>query len=252
MARRRHSKRRRRGGFLYKLVSTLLISGAIVLALTLFFRVETITVTGQVRYTAQQIVDATGVERGDNLFLLNKYRVTDNIVTALPYIEIEGVRIRRQLPDTLVIQVEECGTPLAVVQEGVAWLVSPSGKIVDRKDAAAAEQYGTIEGCTLLAPSVGTKLALATEYAEQQQSLLELLAALEEADMIGQVDAVHLEDLDVLAMDYGGRFRVEMNYGADYARDLRLLTLTLEKLEDTETGTIQLTWDDGTVHIRQN
>ena len=32
----------------------------------------------------------------------------------MPY--IEELRINRHLPDTLVIQVQECGTPLAVVQ----------------------------------------------------------------------------------------------------------------------------------------
>ena len=51
---------------------------------------------------------------------------------------IEDIRIRRELPDTLLIDVEECGTPLAVVQDGSAWLVSPQGKIVEQLAAAAA------------------------------------------------------------------------------------------------------------------
>ena len=49
MARRRHSNRRRRRGnfgFLYKLLSVLVICAAVVMALTLFFRVDTIEVTG--------------------------------------------------------------------------------------------------------------------------------------------------------------------------------------------------------------
>ena len=59
MARSRYSnhRRRRRGssGFLYKLLSVLVICGCLVAALTLFFRVDTIVVTGQSRYTAQEI-----------------------------------------------------------------------------------------------------------------------------------------------------------------------------------------------------
>ena len=50
MARRRHSNRRRRRGnfgFLYKLLSVLVICGAVVAALTLFFRVDTIGSPGQ-------------------------------------------------------------------------------------------------------------------------------------------------------------------------------------------------------------
>ena len=59
MARRRHSNRRhRRGnsGFLYKLLSVLVICGAVVAALTLFFRVDTIEVTGQERYTDDEVI----------------------------------------------------------------------------------------------------------------------------------------------------------------------------------------------------
>lgn len=250
MARRRKSNRRRRRGsfgFLYKLLSTLVICAAVVAALTLFFRVDAIQVTGVERYTAQEVTDASGVEQGDNLFLLNKYSVDQNIKAALPY--VEELRINRSLPDTLVIQVRECGTPMAVVQDGSAWLVSPAGKIVEQAEAAAAEQYALIDGCQLLAPAVGTSLALATEYAAQQQSLLDLLAALEEAALVEQVDAIHLGDLSVLRMEYAGRFVVELPYGADYAYKLRSLTASLEigAIQDNQTGTIQLTGDDGKV-----
>ena len=96
MARRRKSNRRRRRGsfgFLYKLLSTLVICAAVVAALTLFFRVDAIQVTGVERYTAQEVTDASGVEQGDNLFLLNKYSVDQNIKAALPY--VEELRINR-------------------------------------------------------------------------------------------------------------------------------------------------------------
>lgn len=252
MARRRHSGRRRRGsfGFLYKLLSMLVICGAIVAALTLFFRVNIVTVTGQERYTQQQILDASGIQTGDNLFLLNKYDVANQIITDLPY--IESIRINRKLPDTLLVEVQECSAVLAVVQESNAWLVSPSGKIVDRKAAAVADQYPVLDGCTLLSPSVGSSLALGTEYAKKQESLLALLGQLDREGMIGEVNGVHLGQADILTMDYAGRFQVEMHYHTDYSRDLRALRKTIEKLETNETGTIQLTWDDGSVHFIGN
>ncbi len=252
MARRRHSGRRRRGSlsFLYKLLSMLVICGAIVVALTLFFRVNTVVVSGQQRYTQQQILDASGIQTGDNLFLLNKYDVANQIIGELPY--IETIRINRKLPDTLLVEVQECSAVLAVVQENNAWLVSPTGKIVDRKAAAAADQYPIIDGCTLLSPSVGSSLALGTEYARKQESLLSLLGQLDQEGLMDQVDAVHLGEADVLTMDYAGRFQVEMHYHTDYSRDIRALLKTIEKLETNETGTIELTWDDGSVHFIGN
>ena len=104
MARRRKSNRRRRGsfGFLYKLLSVLVICGAIVAALTLFFRVDTVVITGQQRYTEEEIREASGIAEGANLVLFNKYTAANNIVSALPY--IEEISINRKLPDTLLIQ----------------------------------------------------------------------------------------------------------------------------------------------------
>ena len=199
MARRKHSKRRRgRGsfGFLYKLLSVLLICGAIIAAMTLFFRVGDIVVTGQKRYTAEEIQAASGVELGSNMYLLNKYDIVRAITKELPY--IEDIRVNRKLPDTLLIEVRESGRPFALVQDGSAWLISGSGKIVEQLPESEAGQYGLISGCQLLAPSVGTQMALATEYASQQSSLLDLIAALDAAGLTENVDGIRLDDLSYL------------------------------------------------------
>ena len=69
MARKRGSKRRRRGrfSFLYKLLAVLATCAVIVVALTLFFRVEDIRVSGNIRYTEEDIRNATGVDLGSNM-----------------------------------------------------------------------------------------------------------------------------------------------------------------------------------------
>jgi len=255
MGRRRNSSRRRRGssGFLYKLLSTLVICAAIIAALTLFFRVDNVVVTGQQRYTDEEVVSATGVEAGDNLYLMDKNQVAENILNQLPY--VETIHISRKLPDTLLVEVVECGRPMAMVQEGYAWLISPRGKIVEQTTPLAAENYGLIDGCELLAPSVGTKIALATEYSSQQSSLLSLLAALEAAGELENVDAIHLKDLSMLTMDYIGRFTVQMPYEADYARKLRALRQIIDDsgaIQDNMTGTFDMRREDGRVNLIQD
>ena len=101
--RRRYNHKRRRGSmsFLYKLLAFVLICTAIALALTLFFRIRTIDVSGNERYSRQEIIDAAEVKEGDNLFLMNKYNAAERIRKALPY--IETVQFRRTLPDGLAI-----------------------------------------------------------------------------------------------------------------------------------------------------
>ena len=247
MARRRNYNRHKRGrfGFLYKLLSVLAICVVIVVALTLFFRVDTITITGEDRYSQSEIIEATGLRAGDNLFLLNKYAIAEDLLKKLPY--IAQVRINRILPDTLTIDVTESDAVLAVVQEGSAWLVSPEGKIVEQRAASAADDLAKIDGCELLAPSVATPIALSTDRVIQQESLLALMKALDEIGMISQVQSIHLDDLTVLSMDYAQRFRVEMPYGADYPYKLRTLQMILDsgKIESNETGTIRMTGNNG-------
>lgn len=228
----------------------LAICAVVVVALTLFFRADNVTVTGTERYTAAEVEEATGVERGDNLFLMNKYDIAQQIQQALPY--VEEIRINRKLPDTLLIDIRECGTPLAVIQDGSAWLVSPRGKIVEQTTVSKAGDYAVIDGCQLLAPSVGTKIALSTEYALQQQSLLDLLAALEEESVLDQVEGIHLADISCLTMDYAGRFVVELPYGADYDYKIRYLKLAVDSLETNMTGTIRMLQDSGEVHFIEN
>ena len=137
----------------------------------------------------------------------------------------------------------------AVEQEGTVWLLTSGGKIVE----TAAERGDTplIDGCELLAPSLGGDVSFALELQNRQESLFALLTALESAELTGDVRAIHLGDPTVLSMDYTERFTVEMPYGADYPRLLRYLTLVIEELETNLTGVIDLT-RDGEPHFRPN
>ena len=75
MARRRRRHRRKgRFAFLYKLMTFLLICGALVAALALFFKVESIEITGTSRYSTDEVERASGVHVGDNLYLMDKKR----------------------------------------------------------------------------------------------------------------------------------------------------------------------------------
>ena len=68
----------------------------------------------------------------------------------------------------------------------------------------------------------------------------EFLAALDAAGLTDRVDAIHLDDLSRLTMDYAGRFSVEMEYNADYDRMLQILEAGISKLESNQTGSIRL------------
>ena len=143
MARKRYTRRRSKGrfAFLYKLLAFVVTCTAIALALTLFFRIRTINVSGNSRYDREVIIQAAQVKEGDNLFLLNKYDAAARIRKTLPY--VETVQFRRTLPDTLSIVVTECTSPAAVIQDGQAYLLCDKGIIVDQVSPAAPRRSTT-------------------------------------------------------------------------------------------------------------
>ena len=210
----------------------------------MFFRVKIVNITGAHRYSDADILSVAGISDGQNMFLMNKYRMADKLIQELTY--LEDVHISRDLPDTLNIDLKECVLPLAVAQDEACWLVSPSGKIVDRLDISAAERYAQITGCPVLSPSIGTQIALPSEYLPQQRSLVQLLTALDNAQMLDDVDGIRLDNHSCILVDYGGRFTVKFPLDANYRFKLHALDvyITGEKIQDNMTGTFDLTRDD--------
>ena len=104
---RSRTRRKNRGRFgpLFKLLCVVAVVVALTVGATVFFRVEQVTVSGNRRYTEEEIIAASGIELGDNLYSLNKVRIDRNIRTTLPY--IGEMSINRVLPSTIVIRVDE-------------------------------------------------------------------------------------------------------------------------------------------------
>ena len=244
MARRRRNRRYRRSRLTvpFRILSFFLICGAILAALLLFFKVQTVTVAGNSRYTQEEILAVTDIQEGENLFLINKYAVASAITGQLPY--VEAVQIRRSLPDGIVIEVQECEPVAAVVQGEEAWLISASGKLLEKVTESSAWRYLKVRGCELLLPTVSTIAQLPADGTITREELLSLLAVLRERGMLEQTAWIDCSDPEKLVMRYAGRFDVELLYTADFSKKLKALEEIIGYLEDNETGTILLTMPD--------
>ena len=113
---RRRRRRARRGGAPTVLVLLCLLVGvvAIITAMTIFFKVQTFTLTGDTRYSKEHIIQASGLEPGDNLVLFDKFSIIDRIFDACPY--LDTVQMRRRYPDRVEIIVTEC-VAVAVIED---------------------------------------------------------------------------------------------------------------------------------------
>lgn len=242
MARRRKTYRRRRGrfAFLLKLVCFALILAALVGAMTAFFKVDQIIVSGQERYSSEEVLLVSGIREGDNLFLLNKYAAAQAIFEQLPY--VESASIQRKLPDTLLISIVECRAAASIKGPDGRYLISAQGKILE-KTSARPEDCTKVSGCTLLSPEISAAIAFAPEENYQCEALLKLLAAAEEKRIRGGIGEIDLSDGTCLQLSYLERFTVKLPWNADFAYKLESLATVVDYLEDNETGTINLLTD---------
>ncbi|MBQ0038267.1 MAG: FtsQ-type POTRA domain-containing protein [Clostridiales bacterium] len=241
MARRRNNRRRKKGRFaaLYKVLAFLAICGAIVVAMALFFKADEIKITGNDHYTAEEVLKASGIKTGDNLYLLNKFEVAERIRSRLPY--VESVQIRRRLPDTLTIAISECPNAMGVEQDGKLWVLCGTGRVVDMLDAKAKSKHSMITGIKLKNPKVGK--IIVGEDEKVTEELLEILHLLNEKGMLANVQAIHLENPALITIRYMKAFDVEFLWGTDWDYKLNYLAAVVEKLEENEKGTIILTQD---------
>lgn len=242
MARGRTTHRRRRGrfSFLLKLLCFALIIAAVIGAVTLFFKTEKIIVEGNQRYTEQEIIEAAGLQLGSNLYLMNKYDHAQAIFRNLPY--VESASINRKLPDTLLVEVKECSAAASVPAEGGAWLMSMSGKLLE-KTSAVPEGCAKVTGCTLTAPEVSGEAAFDTDSAYKMTALQSLLRAAEEKRMRANIETVDLGDDTCLQFTYAGRFTVKLPWTADLSYKLESLATVADYLEANEKGAINLMTD---------
>ena len=87
-------------------------------------------------------------------------------------------------------------------QEGKAWILCSSGKLVDMMNGAAPESCAVVTGLTLVDPAVGMQSAVGEEETLRHSQLLEMLEQLRSKGMLQNVQEIHLEDEEMQNSPY--------------------------------------------------
>ncbi len=202
----------------------------------MFFRIDMIVVEGNERYTEEQIIEAAGVQKEQNLVLLNKYKVKQSIFDTLPY--VETVVINRKYPDALILTVTECTASAALTGENGTWLMSDRAKFWSARRRSRGLRAR--DGCTLVEPAVGAMAAFADEDSYKFERLLTLLRTAEDKQLLSMIGEIDLSDGTAITFTYLDRFTVKMPWDADIAYKLGNVRTVVEQLEANQTGTINL------------
>lgn len=234
--RRRASRRQRFFHTIGRILFLGILLAAAILALTVFFKVDTITVEGAQKYHAEEIVAGMDVKQGDNLYLWNKVKVCDAMLEKFPY--LQTVQIRRHLPNALVVTVTECTASVAIASDGGCLLLSKEGKALEQ--SATNNGLPIVTGMTLSEVPLGKTLS--SESSESAEELLTILQTLDAAGMLSDLSFINLSDLRDIHIGYQKRFDIRVDSVDNLAYYLRFAqTVIEERLSPSDIG--QLYWD---------
>ena len=249
--------------FFLQMVSVAAVVVALMMGLSVFFKVKTITVSGAETYSNWSVREASGIEDGDSLLGFSVARASAQILTQLPY--VEEVRIGIKLPDTVNIYIKELDVAYAIKShEGIWWLITSDGKVVEQADASIAEGYTKILGVTLADPYSGGEAEafeeLSTETLEEGETVpvtttgsqrlaaaKQILKALEANDIVGEAASVDVTSLNAIELWYGTRYQVNLGDASNMEYKIACMNQVILQMKDYQTGMLDIsftTWKD--------
>lgn len=192
---RRRKRRRGNRTLHYALMIFFLLAAGVALSLTVFFKIESVTVIGTDKYPPEEIAAASGILPGDNMFRVNAGTVKTVLVEKYPYIDF--VELRRKLPHAIQLEITQCKPAGALALDGEYMLITKEGKVLERGLIFIPEEIPLIKGVEAGDKMPGERLGLDESDARKMQSRLktiyQALAPAEDGEEKSLVEIAALE-----------------------------------------------------------
>ncbi len=258
-----------RDRLLIQLITVTAIVVAFVVGISVFFKVENISVKGASVYSEDMVSKASGIEKGDILLTFNRARAGASIKANLPYVKTVSFGIK--LPDTVNIIIEEENVVYAIQDTSEGWwLINSDGHIVDQSNAGQAANYTQILGVKLdrplrgqtavaaeqapVAPTVDptgetaentepTVALSATVTGAQRLSIaFKILAALEANDIVGEAASVNVSQTQSITLWYGTRYQVNLGTDANLEEKIATMNDVILQMSEYQSGILDISY----------
>ena len=239
MPQQRRTRKKRNA--LFAPLSFLIICAALVFGLSVFFRVSTIEVEGNSLYTAEEIIEASGIEQGDNLFFINRFTAISRIFSKLPY--VEKAVINRSLPNRLVIVVTESQAIACVAAEDGTWAIDRGCKLLSKVGGDELRGLIRIEGLTPIAPEAGQVIAPGEAESPKVSYLSAILTQIDTLGLRDNISYIDISGISNPSFDYLGRFTVKLGSFENTEYKFQCLLSAVDALSEGDRGTLDLSID---------
>lgn len=237
----RRVKRKKNRSVLYTPLIFLLVCVAMVFGAGVFFHVKEITVEGSSFYSADEIIAASGIEIGDNLFTVNRSDASSLIYSKLPY--ISNVSINRKFPDKVIITVGETGETAYVSVDDQAWVLDMNCKVLGKASISGTSGLIRLTGLGDLTPVIGETVGVTDEEAAKIGYLKEILSSLSALDIAGEVTWIDISNVVNPTFDYTDRFEVRLGRQEETGNKLTRMLSAVSQLAAGDSGILDLSID---------
>ena len=177
----------------------------VILCLTVFFPIEKIIVSGSKIYSNDQIIEASGIKKGDNIFTFGEEDAINSLKANLPF--IEKVEFDRDFPNALNIKVFDAKPYLCVAINGEYYNVSKEGWVLEKVNNKVNNTF------EIKLPKVKCEVGTQIAYEDQKsKKLLDKVIKLLEDNSI-KIDYIDVTNPIIIKAGVEGRF--EVNFGTE-------------------------------------
>ncbi len=220
------ARKKRKKNVIKALIFTVMIAVGVLVALslTVLFKIEVITVSGDTRYTAEQIIENSDVEIGDNLWRTTSGKVTEKLSASLPY--VASAKIVRKIPSDVEIVITETVPAYSIKKGGKYILINENDKVLEE---VASKKGDTVQlvGIETLNTKPGTKLTVKSP--ESYEAAKEIISEATSSEL--KLTNVDVSDTNSLTAIYGGKIKLEFGSRSDMASKLKMAKEIISKLE---------------------
>jgi len=195
----------------------------LVLCALTFFRVSTINVSGNAIYSVEEIIAASGIEKGRNLYELNHALIEKNIILKYPF--IKEVELNREIPSTVELVITEDIPAYYTDVYGEYLVLSEDLRVMAIYESREELLSDNGELILIVTPKISTAIVgEPIRFAKDSSETLikDIIACIENSHINGEVNVIDFSDkFDIVVVCRGNRFRLQMgSYGKDFLKYL--------------------------------
>jgi len=207
-----------------------------VLWFLVFFKVKDVEIVGSTRYSADEIRAVVGIAEGDNLYASNEDDVEALLTEKLPY--IRTVKLKRKLPSTVVITVEEEQAVMFSNLYGNTYLISESLNVLERADGADLTGLVEVSAGEIRRCFAGEELVFTDS--RMAWVVKELYNELKEYGLIDKVNSFTIENRFDISIRYDDRLDIYFGSIDDINIKVRFLVGIMGHLYEDEKGKLDI------------